>query len=334
MASEMLDLKNRKILYILSQEARTPPSIIAKQVGLSKDAVKYRMRQLEKKGIIHNYITELDPYPLGYIGYELFLKFNIPPEEEGKIADYFNSHPNIIWSCYLSGEWDYFAELACSTNPEFHSITKDLAERFGEQLVDYDFHMVGGIYRISQMIYSIHDGKGINLKDIIPPTEFPAGVEQKHVLDRTEKDILNVMSEHATLPVHRIAEEAGTTPEVVRYRLRKLRKEGIVLRTTAVINYELLGFDEYIVLIKLRNLTPEKEDVLRRKIQHNPGIKYAYRTLGRPMMFALINTRTLPELEYFFKELRSECFDMIKTISFYHITKHERFTLFPPVLQR
>ncbi|MBW2971623.1 Lrp/AsnC family transcriptional regulator [Candidatus Woesearchaeota archaeon] len=333
MLIDELDIKDRKILYILCQEARTPPSVIAKQVGLSKDAVKYRIRQLEKKGVIYNYITLLDMFPLRYLGYELFIKFNIPPEEAGKISEYFDSHPNICWSCHLSGEWDYFAELLCSSNQEFHSITKDLAEKFGEQLVDYDFMLVGDMYRITQIIDSVYDGKGIELKDIVEPTVFPTDVG-KRILDDTEKKMLAVMGEHATLPIHVIAKKAGLTPEVVRYRMRKMRQEGLMIRNTAVIAYQKLGFDEYIVLVNMRNLTHEKEEALRMRLQHNRGIKNAFRTLGRQTMFALVNTRTLDELESFLKSLRTEFFGTIKSINYYHITQHGRFTLFPDALQK
>ena len=45
-----LDLKNKKICRCLSENARTPYTKIAKQVGLSKDAVKYRIKNLEKTG--------------------------------------------------------------------------------------------------------------------------------------------------------------------------------------------------------------------------------------------------------------------------------------------
>lgn len=47
-----LNLKDRKILSILDMNARTPLSQIAKQVGLSREVVHYRIQQLEKKGAI------------------------------------------------------------------------------------------------------------------------------------------------------------------------------------------------------------------------------------------------------------------------------------------
>jgi DNA-binding Lrp family transcriptional regulator len=327
-----LDLKDRKILYILAQEARTPPSIIARQVGLSKDAVKYRIKQLEKKEVIYNYITEVDTESLGYTGYDLFLRFNMPPENEHKISDYFNSHPNIIWSAFISGEWNYFVELQCSSNKEFDNIVSDLTARFKENLEDFDFYLVNYMYRITQIIETVYDGKEISLKDIHSPTEFP-GAGKNFSLDESEKKILTVMSENARLPIHKIAQKTGLTPEVVRYRLAKLRKEGVLLRTTPVINYATLGYAEYIVLINLKKLTSEKEESIRMRIKHTTSIKYAYKALGKQSIFALMNVHDIDELEQFIKALKTDFFEIIKSINTYHITEHQRFLVFSEVLQ-
>jgi len=44
-----LDLTDRKILIELDKNCRTPEQQIAKVVGKSREAVKYRIQQLEKK---------------------------------------------------------------------------------------------------------------------------------------------------------------------------------------------------------------------------------------------------------------------------------------------
>jgi DNA-binding Lrp family transcriptional regulator len=212
-------------------------------------------------------------------------------------------------------------------------VTKDLAAAFSQQLEDYTFCMVGEVYRITQIVESVYDGKGINLKEIIPPTEFPATGGSK-VLDEVEKKLLAAISEDATLPIHKIAEKSGLTPEVVRYRLRKLKEDGTILRTTPTINYSALGLVEYIVKINLKSLTPEKEKRMKLRISHIPAIKYAYRTLGEQSVFVDMNTRSVDELESILKSIRTDFFDIIKSIKYHHVTQHQRFTLFPDVMKK
>lgn len=56
-----LDDLDQKIIRCLIQNARMPYSEIGQQVGLSRVAVKMRVQALEKKGIIEEYTTIINP---------------------------------------------------------------------------------------------------------------------------------------------------------------------------------------------------------------------------------------------------------------------------------
>lgn len=56
-----LDDLDQKIIRCLIQNARMPYSEIGQQVGISRVAVKIRVQALEKKGIIEEYTTIINP---------------------------------------------------------------------------------------------------------------------------------------------------------------------------------------------------------------------------------------------------------------------------------
>ena len=56
-----LDDLDQKIIKCLIQNARMPYSEIGQQVGISRVAVKMRVQALEKKGIIEEYTTIINP---------------------------------------------------------------------------------------------------------------------------------------------------------------------------------------------------------------------------------------------------------------------------------
>ena len=56
-----LDDLDQKIIRCLIQNARMPYSEIGQQVGISRVAVKMRVQALEKKGIIEEYSTIINP---------------------------------------------------------------------------------------------------------------------------------------------------------------------------------------------------------------------------------------------------------------------------------
>lgn len=56
-----LDELDRKIVRLLIQNARMPYSEIGQQVGVSRVAVKMRVQSLEKRGVIEEYTTVVNP---------------------------------------------------------------------------------------------------------------------------------------------------------------------------------------------------------------------------------------------------------------------------------
>ena len=86
---KLLDTKDKKILYHLDMDARIPLSILSKRVGLSREVVYYRIKQLEKKGIIENYYTVIDITKLEQIYCRVFLKYRtMTHENEQKLLGY------------------------------------------------------------------------------------------------------------------------------------------------------------------------------------------------------------------------------------------------------
>jgi Lrp/AsnC family transcriptional regulator, leucine-responsive regulatory protein len=58
----IIDEIDARILTILQENARTTQAEIAKTVGLAPSAVLERIRKLEAKGIIREYVTAIDPH--------------------------------------------------------------------------------------------------------------------------------------------------------------------------------------------------------------------------------------------------------------------------------
>lgn len=58
----IIDELDAKILAILQQNARTTQTDIAKAVGLAPSAVLERIRKLETRGVIREYVAHVDPH--------------------------------------------------------------------------------------------------------------------------------------------------------------------------------------------------------------------------------------------------------------------------------
>ena len=69
-----MDVTDRKILYELDVNCRTPISKIAKKIRVGRDVAAYRIRKLESRGIITKYICSVNLGMLGYKTYKIYFK--------------------------------------------------------------------------------------------------------------------------------------------------------------------------------------------------------------------------------------------------------------------
>lgn len=78
-----LDKKDIELLISLSKDSRRKLEALGKVLHLSPGAVAYRMKKLEKKGIIKGYTAELDYSSLGFIDPSFVVVWCSPEEIEG-----------------------------------------------------------------------------------------------------------------------------------------------------------------------------------------------------------------------------------------------------------
>jgi DNA-binding Lrp family transcriptional regulator len=62
---QRLDDTDLQILHILQSDPRHPVSRIARSVGLTDNAVRYRLRRLQSAGVLRGFAVILDPTQLG-----------------------------------------------------------------------------------------------------------------------------------------------------------------------------------------------------------------------------------------------------------------------------
>ena len=115
---ELLDLKDKRILFELEQDSRQSLNQLSKKVGLKKETLFHRIKNLEKRRIIKGYLTEIDIYKLGfqyYLGFHssgLFLQYrNIIPNPLSKCEFIRNIKDGSVFFLQLSQLFDNFMSI-------------------------------------------------------------------------------------------------------------------------------------------------------------------------------------------------------------------------------
>lgn len=135
-----LDGKDKKILEVLQKDARLPVSKIAKKVQMPADSVKYRIKRLEKIGVIRFYHAVLNFALLGnpMYSYTLFSFFSINEDEEKQFINFLTSEPKVTWVSKISGKWDFIIGTCTKDFKELDGLLHKIRYKFPKHIKEYD----------------------------------------------------------------------------------------------------------------------------------------------------------------------------------------------------
>jgi Lrp/AsnC family leucine-responsive transcriptional regulator len=135
-----IDKIDRKIIDILLKNSRMSNLEIGKQLGLSHDAVRYRIEKLVKEKVILNFSIDIDPAKLGLnIWSDLIISlWNLTPKRYSEFLKYLKEHPNVASVWNLSGKYEWFIEIFTSDLNKFNEITREIKLNFSDIIKDME----------------------------------------------------------------------------------------------------------------------------------------------------------------------------------------------------
>ena len=106
-----MDNIDKKILKLLSANARATLSELAGEIALSLPAISERLKKLEASGVIRQYTTILDPAKLNkHLMALMFLRFDNPKHGD-RFAELSKAEPEIKECYYITGDFDYSLKI-------------------------------------------------------------------------------------------------------------------------------------------------------------------------------------------------------------------------------
>ena len=127
---EKIDSLDWRILKLLSEDARCSLLDLEKALKQSYKVVAYRIRRMERKGIILGYRAFIDVSKIGYNYYKvLFSLHNINRSRLTELEEAVMAIPNTVYIDKTIGGADFEAEFQCKGG-QLHSIVADLRRDF------------------------------------------------------------------------------------------------------------------------------------------------------------------------------------------------------------
>ncbi len=138
-----IDSKDLDIFEILSYDARTTVVQIGQKVGLTPEAVAYRIRKWNNDGLIKSYRSALNVEELGYLWLMVMADVKvIDKEKEKSVQGFFKSHKNIFYVDKIIGKWNYRIQILAKDHKEFYKVLVDIRNRLSDLLKAYELVII------------------------------------------------------------------------------------------------------------------------------------------------------------------------------------------------
>lgn len=124
-----MDDVDRKIIDLLSSDARRSLAAIGGSVDLSPSSVNERIRRLTASGAIRRFTVDVEPTAVG-LETLVFVWIALRDDaDEAAFRRHAETTPTILECHHVTGGWSYLIKLRVSATPEIEVFLADLKER-------------------------------------------------------------------------------------------------------------------------------------------------------------------------------------------------------------
>ncbi len=279
-----LDLKDRKILYELSLNPRSPHSVISKKVGLPRETISYRLKVLKQEKVYLGSFAMINPKIFNYRKYDVLFKLRgVSPGTKGTIIDYLKKSQNIMIVTECGGKWDLIITLLSENLDEFYTYIEEIKKKIKNHIGDMSISPVltekfthFGFFKGESHDFSIIE-KGTLLNGI-PYLEREEFLKLK--LDELDISILRELENDASVSFSKIADKVGVTHNTITNRFKTLIEANAIHSMFPQISNALLGLEWHMVFFRLDFPNDKKEREFLTYLFTDPYIVYYRKMLG------------------------------------------------------
>lgn len=321
-----IDKIDMKILQLLCENARISHNQISNIVKLTKNTVTYRIQRLQKRKIIKGFATIINHKKIGFSSYEILIKTKVDKIKEEELLQYLINHNNTLVVDKFIGEWDFITEFGFKKIEDLYMVLDEIKYNFYDIIDNFEIHPVYQAYKTEQLAINID-----NKKKVKPFDKHSAYYNKKtsERLNSFNLKLLYELSKDATAKIQTIAQNLNMSPETISKKIRELKNNEYILRFTAIINLENIGYKSYLIIIDLKNLSISRENKLKEYIIGHPMVEYSFMSATMPKVFVYFATKDANDLDKFLRETRELFSDIISNQKFCLSSSQHKYNMFP-----
>lgn len=301
-----LKLHDKKILYLLTENAKLSDSDIGKKLGISRETVRYRIKRMEDLKIITEYVVICNLEKLGYSTFHIFIslcKANKKREEE--IISKISKIKLVNYIATMMGEYDLLVECNARNAVELNDILQEINNKYKDNINKMHINSVLQEYNYPHKYLVEYKRE----KEEIKFPRYSKIVQEK--IDETDIKILQLLSKNARTANTDIAKKIGASADKVTYRIKQMEKKGIIQGYKANVNTVKIGYQRYILLLKIQ-ATEKQELPLIAELRQKKELLYLMRCVGEWNILADLCFKDITKLRETLQDIKSKYSGIIK----------------------
>lgn len=319
-----LDHKDQHLLFELDRNSRQSLNDLARKTKLSRDVVAYRMKRLEEEGLIKKYITIIDFSKFRHHIIRLYLKLQTTtPELEEEMAQFFVQQNNTLTAYKIDGEYNLAVGFLVKDLHAYQQVWEEFLKKFKPYIASKN---------VSTFLDYIHYHRNYLVeKKLHDYTSLSTGSFIPFQYDQKDIQLLNEIKEQARISLLELAKRLNMTPTGVKYKLKNLEKNKVIVAYKLLLDTAKLGYEYYKVDLELEDITIIP--ALKEYITRHPNIIYRNITVGGSDFEFDCELKSQEDFYQLMDEIKALFPQKIRRYFYYKALKIYKYSYFPEELK-
>lgn len=320
-----IDAKDVRILSELEQNSRQSYSQIARKIGVSKQAVGYRIRTLCEEKVITRFVTIVDVQKVGYTFYDVLFQYDsVTPAKEKEINTFIQGLPEVCWFVSCVGKWNAIAALLVRDVKEFHSALEKILDKFRGYIGEREFFIVIDAYPCIK--------KYLFTQKLPARTAYFFGAREPIQLTDIDVTILKQLRENTRITNVEIARSLSIRYETVKRHMEQMVKSGLIQTFTIKTDPSQYGYEWHNVLLHTEPMGREERKRFIAFLKGQSNVVFIINAIGAWEFMVDLHTKNQRDAHVIVNSWKERFPHVIRSYEMIMIIKEHKVTFLPEAL--
>lgn len=256
-------------MAVLDENARTPLSVLGKNLREGTDRISYRIERLLDAGVLKGFSAVIDPFPLGLLGYKCYVKLENRPRLRQKFLYALEKSDEVFWYSEGNGAFDILFSVYTSSPQTYSEVERRLISGIQSAVFQIEVFTVLRATLFSKKYLA----KGLKSEKFI-------GRVAKAQIDKKDAIILKYLSQNARITLTELSHHVDLSPSNVALRIQSLEKLKVISGYRIELDVSKIDMMSIKAMIHLRTYNHETAQKFFLFAKNHPFITYHIEQLG------------------------------------------------------